>query len=145
MPETELPTAGFVLSLIGGIFILLGGAAITMIGSFLGSFGFGMMGGYHGWGGMMRYGYPGHSMIGWFGYGLGFLEILGLIFGVIVIISSAMLDRKPQEHSKWGILIVLFSALSIFDSAMGGFGVGLILGLIGGILAITWKPTQTKT
>jgi hypothetical protein len=31
--------------------------------------------------------------------------------------------------------------LSIFGSAMGGFGIGLILGLNGGMLAITWKPT----
>ena len=127
--------------------MILGGGVMMMMGSFLGSFGFGygMMGGYRGWGGMFRYGYPRYGMMGWVGYGLGFLGILGLIFGVIVIISSLMLNRKPQEHSKWGILIVIFSVLSIFGSAMGGFGVGLVLGLIGGVLAITWKPTQTKT
>jgi hypothetical protein len=27
---------------------------------------------------------------------------------------------------------------------MGGFGIGLILGLIGGILGITWKPPEMK-
>lgn len=118
---------------------------MAMIGSFLGSFGYGMMGGYRGWGGMMRYGNPGYGMMGVFGYGLGFLGILGLIFGAIVVISALMLNRKPQEHSKWGVLIVIFSVLSIFGSAMGGFGVGLILGLIGGVLAITWKSPQTKT
>jgi uncharacterized membrane protein len=37
-------------------------------------------------------------------------------------------------------LIIIFSVLSIFGSMMAGFGIGLILGLIGGILAITWKP-----
>jgi hypothetical protein len=145
MPETERPTAAVVLSLLGGVFILLGGGMRTMMGSFLGSFGYGMMGGYQGWGGMMRYGYPRYGMMGAFGYGIGFLGILGLVFGIVVIISSLMLNHKPQEHSKWGVLIVVFSVLSIFGSAMGGFGVGLILGLIGGVLAITWKPTQTKT
>jgi hypothetical protein len=55
-----------------------------------------------------------------------------------------MLNSKPQEHTTWGMLIAIFSALSIFG-AMGGFGIGLILGLIGGVLAVIWKPaTQTQ-
>jgi hypothetical protein len=40
-------------------------------------------------------------------------------------------------------LIIVFSVLSVFGSAMGGFGIGLILGVIGGIFAVTWKtPTS---
>jgi len=136
MTETERPTAAFLLSLVGGIFILLGGGVMSMFGPFgLG----GMMGGYRG---MMGYRYSGYGMMG--GLGFGMFGILGLIFGVIVIISAFMLNSKPHEHSTWGTLIVIFSVLSIFGSAMGGFGIGLILGLIGGILAITWKPPETK-
>jgi hypothetical protein len=76
------------------------------------------------------------------GWGFGLMGGLGVVFGVIVIVSAIMLNNKPQEHVTWGSLIVLFSVLSIFGSAMGGFGVGLALGLVGGILAITWKPTE---
>ncbi len=144
MTEAEKPGTAFILSLIGGIFILLGGGAITMLGSWMGNYGYGMMGGYGGyggWGGMMG---PGFGMMGGLGYGFGFLGVLGLIFGVIVIISALMLNNKPDQHSTWGILIIVFSVLSIFGSAMGGFGIGLILGLIGGILAVTWKPTEAK-
>lgn len=94
-----------------------------------------MMGGYY-----SGYGY---GMMG--GFGFGMFGILGLIFGIIVIISAFMLNSKPQEHSTWGILIVIFSVLSMFGGTMGGFGVGLILGLIGGILGITWKPPQANT
>lgn len=148
MSETEKPAIAFILSLIGGIFILLGGGMMSMMGSYFGSYGFGMMGryggygGYRGWGGMMG-SYPGYGMMG--GLGFGTFGILGLIFGAIVIVSALMLKSKPEQHSTWGILIVLFSVLSMLSGAMGGFGVGLILGLIGGILAITWKPTQPKT
>jgi hypothetical protein len=135
MTNVERPTAAFVLSLIGGIFILLGGGMMSMLG-----YGFrGMMSSYGRWGyGMMR---PGSGMMG---LAFGIMGILGLVFGVIVIISAIMLNSKPQEHTTWGTLIVIFSVLSIVGSAMGGFGIGLILGLIGGVLAITWKPTGTK-
>lgn len=135
MTNVERPTAAFVLSLIGGIFILLGGGMMSMLG-----YGFrGMMSSYGGWGyGMMR---PGFGMMG---LAFGVMGILGLVFGVIVIISAIMLNSKPQEHTTWGTLIVIFSVLSIVGSAMGGFGIGLVLGLVGGVLAITWKPTGTK-
>jgi hypothetical protein len=135
MTNVERPTAAFVLSLIGGIFILLGGGMMSMLG-----YGFrGMMSSYGGRGyGMMR---PGFGMMG---LAFGVMGILGLVFGVIVIISAIMLNSKPQEHTTWGTLIVIFSVLSIVGSAMGGFGIGLVLGLVGGVLAITWKPSGTK-
>jgi hypothetical protein len=139
MTDTERPTSAFLLSLVGGVFILLGGGVVSMFGPW----GFGnMMGGYRG---MMGYGYSGYGYGRMGGFGFGMFGILGLIFGVIVIISAFMLNSKPQEHSTWGTLIVIFSVLSIFGGAMGGLGVGLILGLIGGILGITWKPPQAKT
>ncbi len=137
MTDEERPTTAFVLSLVGGVLILVGGGMMSMTGSF----GFGGMMGFGGMGGMM--GYPGYGMMG--GLGFGLFGLLGLVFGAIVIISAVMLNSKPQEHSTWGMLIVLFSVLSIFGGAMGGFGIGLILGLIGGVLAITWKPTETHT
>lgn len=135
----EKPTAAFILSLVAGVLILLGGGMMTMIGSYMRQYwnGYGMMGRYYGgWGGMMGTG------LGIMGFAFGAMGVLGLIFGAIVIISALMLNSKPDQHSTWGSLIVLFSVLSIFGSAMGGFGIGLILGLIGGVLAITWKPVK---
>jgi hypothetical protein len=127
----------------------------------------GMMSGYSGYGGMMN-GYSGYNEYngnGWYGgmmgryfsspgfgmmggYGYMFGEIFGLagiLFGILVVVGAVMLYNKPIEHSKWGLLIVIFSVLSIFGSAMAGFGVGLILGVLGGIFALTWKPTISKT
>ncbi len=136
MVDEERPTAAFLLSLVAGIFILLGAGLMSMFGS-----GFmGMMNRYgrNGFGyGMMGQGF------GMMGFAFGILGIVGLIFGAIVIISAYMLNSKPKEHTTWGTLIVIFSVLSILGSA-GGFGVGLILGVIGGILGITWKPPEAK-
>ncbi len=131
----------FILSLIGGIFILLGGGVMTMFGGWMGNYGYGMMRGYGGYGGMMGRGF---GMMSGLGYGFGLFGLVGLIFGAIVIISAVMLNSKPQEHTTWGILIIIFSVLSIFGSAMGGLGAGLVLGIIGGALALAWKPPATQ-
>jgi len=137
MTQQEKPTTAFIISLIAGVFIILGGGIMSILGyGFMGMMG--RYGNYGGWNGMMG---PGFGMMG---FAFGMMGILGLVFGVIVIISALMLNSKPQEHTTWGTLILVFSVLSIFGSAMGGFGIGLILGIIGGILAITWKPPQTK-
>ncbi|MEM3733232.1 MAG: DUF6114 domain-containing protein [Candidatus Bathyarchaeia archaeon] len=123
MVEKEKPTAAFIISLISGIFIILGGfATIVMMGT---------------WGWMM-----GRMIHGWFMPRIFvWIGFFGLISGIIVVISALMLNFKPENHVAWGTLILLFSVLSIFGGA-GGFAVGLILGVIGGILALTWKPKQ---
>jgi len=98
-------TAAFVLSLIGGILILINGLIVAVIGSFFVFFGVGIL-----------------------------MIVLGLVFGFAVLISAIMLNSNPREHVTWGILILIFSLLSIVIG--GGFVVGLILGLTGGILAL---------
>jgi len=146
MTETERPSTAFLLSLIAGVLILLGGAVRLMLGSYIGYYGpLGMMGGPPGWGWGRMPVYPayGYGIAGWGAF--GFFGVLGLIFGAIVIISAIMLNSKPEQHATWGLLIVIFSVASIFGSMMAGFGLGLLLGLIGGVLAISWKPTQAQS
>ncbi len=116
----EKPTAAFVLSLIGGIFILLVGALIAAVFATLG----GLLGGFG---------------LGNFGLGMALLGTIGLIVGLIIIIAAAMLYMKPQQHVIWGVLILILSIVSI-PFAFGGFIIGFILALIGGILGIVFKP-----
>jgi hypothetical protein len=112
--------------LLGGIFIVSSAALRLAIRAFFRSYGMyiGMYNGMH--------------MMGP-GFGFGFLRsIITLVFGIIVIASALMLYRRPQRHKTYGILIIVFSVLS------GGI-IGVLLGLIGGILAIIWKPPATKS
>jgi hypothetical protein len=128
----ERPATAFLLSLIGGIIILLAGIISSiwfLYGSaVMGDFGdmwFGMMGGYH-------------SMMGSFGFPLGYMagfSLLGLVAGIIVTTSAVMLSVRPQERSAWSILILVFSAISFLN--MGGFFIGGILGLVGGAFAVS--------
>ncbi|MFQ5712208.1 MAG: DUF6114 domain-containing protein [Candidatus Geothermarchaeales archaeon] len=58
---------------------------------------------------------------------------------LIVIYAAMMLNSKPAQHVTWGTLILIFSVLSVLGS-WAGFGLGLILGIVGGALAIGWRP-----
>ena len=53
-----------------------------------------------------------------------------LISSILVFVFAKKLKANPLEHGKWGLLILIFSLI----------GLGTILGFIGGILAITYKP-----
>jgi len=130
----ERPSVAVTLSLVGGILILFGGAIMSMMLIYGGGI-FGMMGGF---GGMMG-GYMG--MMGSLGVPFGFMAglwLVGFVSGILVIIGAAMLSSRPAEHEAWGVIILVFSAISFLG--MGGFLIGAILGIIGGAFAITWKP-----
>ena len=70
---------------------------------------------------------------------VGGIGLFGLVTGAIVLVSSLMLLAKPSQQWVWGVLILVFSALSLFG--MGGFLVGAVLGMVGGILTLRWKPS----
>ena len=144
MNNEKKPTVPYVLSLIAGVLTLIGG--LTTVYAGLWRFNFiGQM--------MRRYGFAnGHiarstsNMVYAFAAGPGhfsslisFAGMLGIIFGLVVIVSAIMLNRRPVQHTTCGILILVFSILGIFGG-LGGYLVGLILGIVGGALAIAWKP-----
>jgi hypothetical protein len=134
MSYGERPTVAVILSIIGGVLMLLGGSMAFMMLSYNNG-GFGMMSGS---GGMMG-GY-GNMMNGLsFPYGLmSGLMLASLVSGVLVIVGAVMINIHPSQISTWGIIVLVFSIVSIVG--MGGFLIGAILGFVGGVLALTWKP-----
>ena len=68
---------------------------------------------------------------------------VGIIFGILVLLGAIMVHRNPTKKTGWGVIILVFSILSIVIG--GGFIIGLILGIIGGALALAWKPKATPT
>jgi hypothetical protein len=119
---SDKPTAAMVLSLIGGIFVILGGAFIAFLGSLVSSFGYLANGGTTG------------------GAAVTAVGVVGIIMGLIMVVGSFMLYSKPTNAKMWGIIILILSILS-WVTAVGGLVIGFILGLVGGILAIVYKPS----
>ncbi|MDD1776479.1 MAG: DUF6114 domain-containing protein [Candidatus Methanomethylicus sp.] len=65
------------------------------------------------------------------------IAAIGLICGVLVLLGAIMLLIKPEKRKALGIWIALFSIPSVITG--GGFVIGFILGIIGGIKAFRWE------
>src|SRR6267378_5578290 len=117
----DKPTAGMVLSVIGGIFVIFGGAALAFVGSLIGSLN------------VTGTGAASNTALG--------LGIAGVIMGIIMVVGGFMMYSKPTSAKMWGVIVLILSIIS-WVTALGGFFIGFLLGLIGGILALTFKPTM---
>ncbi len=115
------PVAAFVVTLIGGILILLDGIYLLAVSAFISSV-------------TSAYGVsvPGVSGL------LTALAAVGVIFGLIILVGAIMMWRSPSSAKMWGIIAILLGLISIVSG--GGFILGLILALVGGILALVWHP-----
>jgi len=138
------PVAPFVLGLVAGIFILLGSVVMSLFASgnpimaMSGLGGMGMMGN------MMSGTVTGLDsvMVVMMGDSFAF-KFVGLAAGALVILGSVMLYNRPFESQTWSAVIVSFSLISIVG-AMGGFMVGLTIGVLGGIFGLVWKPATSS-
>lgn len=123
--QVKRATAGFIISLIGGIIDAIVALLIIAAAS---------------WIGQLEETIPGFGI----GPGLGLAEAvlatwgaIGLILAIVVIIG-AILIYMPGKEVIGGILVLIFSIISLFFT-LGGLIIGLILGIIGGALGIAKK------
>jgi hypothetical protein len=97
----------------------------------------------------MMYGWDQSGMMGGGGFGMmaplqsyvwiifATMSAVSLGIGAILIIGGYSIYKNPASAGKWGVGILVGSIIGIFG--MGGFFIGPILGIIGGILALTKK------
>ena len=142
MSQTEKPTAAFVLSLIAGIFILIDGVILGIVGSFIAGLDItGLISQYAPQTlGMSPKATVGLAVVSTVLYAL---MAVGVIFAAIVLLGALMLYRNPSQKTAWGVIILVLSIISIVTG--GGFLIGFILGIIGGALALAWKPKTPTT
>ena len=113
------PRTAYLLSMIGGILILIFSVIyallILALAGYVASFGFGFASGF-----------------------LIALAVVALIFGVLVLFFAMRLKSNPGSARVYGVAILVLALISFFGG--GGFYIGAILALVGGILAIIWTP-----
>lgn len=116
--EVKKATAGFIVSLIAGIFILINAIIIVVGAAFIEDI-IGVV--------------PELSLLTGM---LAGVAAVAFIFAGLVIIG-AILIYMPGKEKIGGILVLVFSILSIFFG--GGLFIGMILGIIGGVLGLMKK------
>jgi hypothetical protein len=66
----------------------------------------------------------------------------GILVGALVATMGLFLWFTPHVRHLLGIVAVLLSIVSLLTSDYGGFGVGLILGTVGGAMGFAWEPLR---
>ena len=133
-------SVAFALSFAGGLIILFVGI-VGLLWFSLGGTGWGMFGGWMS--GMMG---GNHGFMSGFGglYGLyAVISGLSVFSGAVIIAGAFMLRVRAQDHLMWGIVILIFSIVSLVG--MGGFFIGALLGIIGGSFALAYRPWSGST
>jgi len=62
------------------------------------------------------------------------------IEGFLIIAAGAGMYLDPTRHRVWGGAVIALSILSLLP-LLGGFFIGMTLGIAGGALGVVWKPT----
>src|SRR3989441_10036810 len=115
MPLEERPLTAFILSLLGGLFVVVG----TGLGFVLYS----------------------SSPYGLVSELTGILVGVSIAFGILMLTLTMLLYRRPELHVAWGVTILVVASASITSvfSAYGGPGLGFVgagLGIVGWAKAI---------
>jgi hypothetical protein len=62
------------------------------------------------------------------------------VSGAAIVTAAYMLYNKPSQAQTWGTIVLVFAVVSLLSP--GGFIIGALLGIVGGLLALTWRrPT----
>ena len=118
LPKRQKVTLGFVFSIVGAILILLRGIVRIIVGdviTFAGS-------------DVVR-----HRFLA--GLALNIIGGIAVVFAVLIIVGAYLIYSGMEMTG--GLIVLIFSVLSIFVGS--GWLIGLILGVIGGILALVKK------
>ena len=130
-PDRGYPKGAAIVALVGGVIIALGGVLFLGVAAFviphldLSNI-------------TVPPGLDRSSLPGLISGVLGVMGGFGLACGVVVLVSAILILARAGQVRTWGLLILIFSVLSFVG--LGGFIVGALLGISGGVLSLRWKP-----
>jgi len=82
---------------------------------------------------------------------LGNLEVhmgpegfLSYLLPLLLILTGALSLVTPAQRLFYGVLGLLTAVYSLVGLNLGGFGLGMVIGIIGGALVLAWAPTRAE-
>ncbi len=80
-----------------------------------------------------------------FGFAVSSAKISAVILilsGILVLVSAVVMSFRSHQYSVWGTIILVFSVVGLFAGGNFLTGVGSVLGILGGLLAITYRTAS---
>jgi Family of unknown function (DUF6114) len=71
---------------------------------------------------------------------IGIGGVFGVLLGALLIACGLLLWLNPAHRTFYAIAGVLLAVLSFIASNLGGFFIGMLLGIIGGSMGFGWTP-----
>jgi len=73
---------------------------------------------------------------------IGIQSTFGLLVPIILVLCGLLLWFNAAQRMFYGIVAILLALGTFITSNLGGFFIGMILGLVGGSLAFAWDPSD---
>jgi Family of unknown function (DUF6114) len=74
---------------------------------------------------------------------IGIQGAAGYLLPIVLVLCGLLLWFNPAQRTFYGILSVLLALGTWITSNLGGFFIGMVLGLVGGSLAFAWEPRES--
>jgi hypothetical protein len=71
---------------------------------------------------------------------LGIEGMQSTLLPVALVALGALVLAQPQFRVFYGVITLAIAVYSLLGVNLGGFGVGMVLGVVGGILVVSWLP-----
>ncbi|MEZ3161684.1 DUF6114 domain-containing protein [Microbacterium sp. BWT-B31] len=76
---------------------------------------------------------------------LGIEGLQATIIPIALVLLGVLIIAMPVHRIFYGVLALAVAVYSLVGVNLGGFFVGMMLGCVGGILAVAWLPTDART
>lgn len=73
---------------------------------------------------------------------LGIEGMQSTLLPVALVALGVLVLTQPQYRVFYGVITLAISVYSLLGVNLGGFGVGMVLGVVGGILVVSWLPRR---
>jgi Family of unknown function (DUF6114) len=80
--------------------------------------------------------------VGKFHVALGIEGLQATIIPVVIVVLGVLAIAMPVHRIFYGVISLALSVYSLIGVNLGGFFIGMILGIIGGILIVSWMPKK---
>lgn len=71
---------------------------------------------------------------------IGMQGLAGILIPMVVLLCGILLLVNPEQRLFYSIVAAVLSMASWATSNLGGFFVGMVLGLVGSAMAFAWSP-----